>query len=393
MAGTAAVLEIALQPLPRFPIQVKAMHEKHSHPLVPIHLIDAGEYPWSRRAFFSEVEIEALASQILQTGDLLEPVVVRQKEDGRFELLGSRLPLLAAERVGLRMVPIRLARSDDHHTAMEPYAGLFAKVPPLVQGWVLLEVKRILDDAGQPSGPRPLARAVGRASSAGTLGEYARYAAAIPWEALEAKLARFWAEGRKEEVDINAVKRLSVDALHDIAQGLIFDEDQESGSANEDERDRRLEIAMEALARGDKPEVQLRADARVQTQPPRRRPGGATQSDRSRSAPVPAPVARPSATWNPSVGPRLVHGAGRQLRWEHRGWIGKRRVRWFSEDRAGRRLIECTGIVFHEKREYRVARIGSLPSKVSVRQRWTRWLTTCQDLLDRGVRALRQLLK
>ena len=314
--------------------------------LLPIDQIDAGNLPWSHRAFYHAEEINAFAERIRQIGRLPEPVLVRPVA-GRYQLCGSRLPLLAAERVGLRMVPVRLVADGDFHASIQFFEDFFAARPPLLRGWVLLEVKRILEAAGQPSGPRPIARAVRRPGSFALFSDYMKFAKAVPWSAVERRLAAPWWEGRERQPDVRDVIGLSVDALHDIALGLHYES---RDGENEDERDRRLELAVQAVVEGRRPEDELRRDPRVQTQRPRRSPRASPEA----AAPAASVAAarRPSRpAWHPTGSPHAVEGLNGQLLWQHQGSVGDHRVRWFTIDRAGLHLVDRSGTVLHYERD------------------------------------------
>lgn len=77
---------------------------------VPIDQIDPN--PNQPRKSFDEEEIEALTASIAELG-VLQPVLVRRREDGRYELIAGERRWRAARRAGLTEVPALVRAIDD----------------------------------------------------------------------------------------------------------------------------------------------------------------------------------------------------------------------------------------------------------------------------------------
>lgn len=82
--------------------------------IVPISAIETN--PAQPREFFAEDALDDLAASIKAHG-ILQPLLVRPLEDGKFQLVAGERRLRAAERAGLYEVPV-IARSLDDREAM-----------------------------------------------------------------------------------------------------------------------------------------------------------------------------------------------------------------------------------------------------------------------------------
>jgi ParB family chromosome partitioning protein len=71
--------------------------------------------PFQPRQQFPESELAQLAESVKQNG-LLQPVLVRQKGDGRFELIVGERRLRAAKMAGLSTIPALVRNSSDEQT-------------------------------------------------------------------------------------------------------------------------------------------------------------------------------------------------------------------------------------------------------------------------------------
>jgi ParB family chromosome partitioning protein len=61
--------------------------------------------PYQPRSRFDEEELEELAASIQEVG-LLQPPLVRQKEEGRYELIAGERRLRACQLAGLKVIPV-----------------------------------------------------------------------------------------------------------------------------------------------------------------------------------------------------------------------------------------------------------------------------------------------
>lgn len=69
--------------------------------------------PHQPRRSFDDEAIEALARSMTELG-VLQPLLVRARENGRFELIAGERRLRAARRAGLDHVPAMVVETDDH---------------------------------------------------------------------------------------------------------------------------------------------------------------------------------------------------------------------------------------------------------------------------------------
>lgn len=71
--------------------------------------------PYQPRQQFPETEIMQLAESVKQNG-LLQPVLVRRKGDGQFELIAGERRLRAAKMAGLQTIPALVRNSSDQQS-------------------------------------------------------------------------------------------------------------------------------------------------------------------------------------------------------------------------------------------------------------------------------------
>lgn len=77
---------------------------------VPLDQIMPNRY--QPRTIFQDVELEELAQSIRENG-ILQPVVVRRKGDGMFELIAGERRMRAAKMAGLSSIPVIVRNSND----------------------------------------------------------------------------------------------------------------------------------------------------------------------------------------------------------------------------------------------------------------------------------------
>lgn len=71
--------------------------------------------PFQPRKDFSEADISELADSIYKNG-ILQPILVRRKEDGRYGLIAGERRLRAAKLAGLSTIPAMVRNSSDEQT-------------------------------------------------------------------------------------------------------------------------------------------------------------------------------------------------------------------------------------------------------------------------------------
>lgn len=80
------------------------------HDEISIGLIESN--PFQPRSRFEEESLQELASSIKELG-IIQPVIVRYKEDGRFQLIAGERRMRAAEMAGLETIPAYIRTADD----------------------------------------------------------------------------------------------------------------------------------------------------------------------------------------------------------------------------------------------------------------------------------------
>ncbi|MFV2004301.1 MAG: ParB/RepB/Spo0J family partition protein [Gammaproteobacteria bacterium] len=81
---------------------------------IDVDLIERG--PWQPREHFDEEALQELADSIANQG-VVQPIVVRQKTDHRFEIVAGERRWRAAQKVGLSKVPAVIKSFDDQTAA------------------------------------------------------------------------------------------------------------------------------------------------------------------------------------------------------------------------------------------------------------------------------------
>lgn len=95
-------------------------------PVLPVHQADEGDVlrvisvspdiidsnPRQPRAYFNQDKLKELMDSIAQYG-ILEPLLVTEKENGRFELIAGERRLRAARALGLKNAPVVVRHADD----------------------------------------------------------------------------------------------------------------------------------------------------------------------------------------------------------------------------------------------------------------------------------------
>ena len=81
---------------------------------IDVDLIERG--PWQPREHFDEDALQELADSIATQG-VVQPIVVRQKPDGRFEIVAGERRWRATQKAGLSQVPAVIKTFDDQTAA------------------------------------------------------------------------------------------------------------------------------------------------------------------------------------------------------------------------------------------------------------------------------------
>ncbi len=78
--------------------------------IVPIDQVEPG--PFNPRKAFRDDELDELAESIRQKG-LVQPLIVRETDDNRYEIVAGERRWRAAQRAGVHMVPVIIRELDD----------------------------------------------------------------------------------------------------------------------------------------------------------------------------------------------------------------------------------------------------------------------------------------
>ena len=99
-------------------------HGLHRSPsgalLIPVHLVDKS--PFQNRLQPNESHLENLVESITNGGGLIEPIVVRPKPGGRFELIAGENRLLATQKAGFEVIEGIVRSCDDSMAAKQVLA-------------------------------------------------------------------------------------------------------------------------------------------------------------------------------------------------------------------------------------------------------------------------------
>ena len=96
---------------------VEAMIEPvndHELRIIDVDLIERG--PWQPREHFDEEALQELADSIRQQG-VVQPIVVRQKADNRYEIVAGERRWRASQKAGLSQIPSVVKTFDDQTAA------------------------------------------------------------------------------------------------------------------------------------------------------------------------------------------------------------------------------------------------------------------------------------
>lgn len=78
---------------------------------LPIELLTRGKY--QPRQHFDNTALQELANSIKQVGEILQPLIVRPKSNGRYEIIAGERRWRAAQLIGLEKVPCSVGHYTD----------------------------------------------------------------------------------------------------------------------------------------------------------------------------------------------------------------------------------------------------------------------------------------
>jgi ParB family chromosome partitioning protein len=84
--------------------------------VIEVIAVDIERSPWQARSEFDEGALKELADSIRANG-IVQPPVVRRREDGKYELIAGERRTRAAIMAGLKKIPVVLADADDRKAA------------------------------------------------------------------------------------------------------------------------------------------------------------------------------------------------------------------------------------------------------------------------------------
>ncbi len=91
-------------------------HTNYNKPsgVAEIDLDEIDANPYQPRTIFDEEALQELASSIIEIG-IIQPVTVREKPDGRYQLISGERRLRASKMAGLKKVPAYIRKADDQN--------------------------------------------------------------------------------------------------------------------------------------------------------------------------------------------------------------------------------------------------------------------------------------
>lgn len=93
-----------------------ATNERLTGSVLTVPVTEIERSPWQPRQTFDEAALRELADSIKANG-IIQPLVCRKREDGRFELIGGERRLRAAMLADLKHVPVILVEAEDRKAA------------------------------------------------------------------------------------------------------------------------------------------------------------------------------------------------------------------------------------------------------------------------------------
>jgi ParB family chromosome partitioning protein len=96
------------------PRPVNSVTAKRSNGVAEVLLEDIDANPYQPRTIFDEEALNELAGSIKEVG-IIQPVTVREKEDGRYELISGERRLRASKIAGLKKLPAYVRKANDQN--------------------------------------------------------------------------------------------------------------------------------------------------------------------------------------------------------------------------------------------------------------------------------------
>jgi ParB family chromosome partitioning protein len=100
------------KPVPKVLVLAGAAKQRQRAALALIPLANLAPNPEQPRKHFDDASIDELAASIRERG-VIQPVVVRRAQDGRYELLAGERRWRASQRAGLAVIPAIVRDKDD----------------------------------------------------------------------------------------------------------------------------------------------------------------------------------------------------------------------------------------------------------------------------------------
>lgn len=91
-------------------------NERLAGSVLTVPVTELERSPWQPRQTFDEAALRELADSIKANG-IIQPLICRKRDDGRFELIGGERRLRAAMLAGLTHVPLILVDAEDRRAA------------------------------------------------------------------------------------------------------------------------------------------------------------------------------------------------------------------------------------------------------------------------------------
>lgn len=110
-----AVVAPAVKPAAPVPAPASAVAEPRSG-VVEVIAADIERSPWQARGDFDETALQELADSIRANG-IVQPPVVRRRDDGKYELIAGERRTRAAIMAGMKKIPVVLVDADDRKSA------------------------------------------------------------------------------------------------------------------------------------------------------------------------------------------------------------------------------------------------------------------------------------
>jgi len=131
--------------------------------IIPVRVDQIDRSPYQTRVDFDSDELKALAADIRANG-LSQPVTLRTKADGRYELVAGERRWRAVELAGLETVEARVRDLDDFdsHLIGVSENNQRANLSPWEKALEALELRQHAKAAGRPHAQRDLARYLNR---------------------------------------------------------------------------------------------------------------------------------------------------------------------------------------------------------------------------------------